>query len=67
MSLFNEVETECDVNVSDDTGETVRVKEHTRKKKPTNDEKLGDIPVEDVVIELPKEDQVCPLLTSCDF
>lgn len=60
MSLFNEVETECDVNVSDDTGETVRVKEHIRKKKPTNDEKLGDIPVEDVVIELPKEDQVCP-------
>ena len=35
------------------------VKQHTRKKKKNNKEKFKDPPVEEVLVELPPEEQIC--------
>lgn len=59
LNLFNEAE----VELSNQEPEAV-VKEHTRKKKTTYDDKFKGIPVNTVVIELPEEEQFCPVCNT---
>lgn len=58
MSLFNEAEAEYDENAPEPEILT-EVKAHSRKKKATNDEKYGSLPVKEVILELPDEDLIC--------
>jgi len=58
LSLFNEAEVEQDPGAPEP--ETTIVKSHNRKAKTTNAEKLKGIPVEQVILELPQEEQLCP-------
>ena len=60
MSLFNEAEVECDDANPENVEDVIDVKSHTRKKKPTNNEKYDGIPVRDVVVELPEVNRICP-------
>lgn len=60
MSLFNEAEVECDDANPENVEDVIDVKSHTRKKKPTNNEKYDGIPVRDVVVELPEANRICP-------
>ena len=57
LSLFNEAEAEQDSGVLE--GQLIR--EHTRKKKATNEEKFKDIPSVREVIELPEEERICAI------
>jgi len=54
--IFNEAEAEV---AAAPPMEEVVVREHKRKKKATLDEKLKGLPVEEILIELPEEEQVC--------
>ena len=60
MSLFNEAEVECDDANPENVEDVIDVKSHTRKKKPTNNEKYDGIPVRDVVVELSEANRICP-------
>jgi len=55
--MFNEPEYHIDN--ADSEEETTIVKEHTRKKKKTNKDKFKDLPVEEILVELPPEEQIC--------
>ena len=55
--LFDEAEYDHDPEVQEE--ETVIIKEHTRKTKRTNKDKFKDLEVEEVVEDLPKEEQNC--------
>lgn len=57
LSLFNEAEAEQ--NPVAPEPETI-VKSHIRSAKTTNAEKLKGIPVEQVILELPEAEQLCP-------
>ena len=59
LSLFNEAEAEQDAKAKEPTEETFTVAAHTRKKKKTLDEKLADLPVEEVLLELPESQRIC--------
>ena len=60
LSLFDEAETTSDESATNPDLETV-VKEHTRKAKTKLAEKLAGIPVEEVPVDIPEEEKVCPL------
>lgn len=60
LNLFDEAETASDESATNPDLETV-VKEHTRKAKTKLAEKLAGIPVEEVPVDIPEEDKVCPL------
>lgn len=51
LSLFNEAEAERDSKAEESTEETFTMATHTRKKKKTLDEKLADLPVEEILLE----------------
>ncbi len=57
LNLFDEAEQEADLSLIEEQ-ETV-IPEHIRKKKATNEERFKGIPVNDVYIELPAEEQIC--------
>ncbi len=57
--MFNEPEYHLDNDSPPEEEETMIVKEHTRKKKQTNKEKFRDLPIEEVLVELSPEEQVC--------
>ena len=58
-SIFNEAEIEQDVKAAEPEPETVQVKAHDRKKKATIDEKTADLPVKQIILELPEDEQIC--------
>ena len=61
-NVFNEEEERFEY--PEDAGETVTViKEHARKTRLTTDRLPMHLPVEEIIHELPKEEQVCP---NCD-
>lgn len=59
LSLFDEAETLQSDDILVPDVETI-VKEHKRKAKTTLEEKLKGIPVEEVVVDIPDEDKICP-------
>ena len=59
LTLFNEAEAEQDPKAAEPTEETFTVAAHTRKKKKTLDEKLADLPVEEILLELPEDQRIC--------
>lgn len=59
FSLFNEAETEQDHKAEDPTPDTILVEAHERKKKRRQEEMLGHLPEEEVLLELPAEQLVC--------
>ena len=56
LSLFNEAETEENAKAPEPTEQTI-VKAHTRNKKRTQEERFGELPHEEVILEL--EDKDC--------
>lgn len=59
MSLFNEVELEADATVSEPFKVNAKGKVTARRKKVRNEQIIGDIPVEEVILSLPEEELVC--------
>lgn len=59
VSLFNEAEVEQDPKAPEPTEKTFMVAAHARKKKRTIDELTAELPVEEVVLELPESQQMC--------
>ena len=59
MSLFNEAESCQDHKAEEPAEETFTVKAHARKKKRTIDELARNLPVEQVVIDLPESKLTC--------
>ena len=59
LNLFNEAEC-CQNEESSVPDIETTVKSHTRKAKTTLAEKLKGIPVEEVIIDVPAEDKICP-------
>ncbi len=60
LGLFNEAEAEQDHKAPEPTEETLTtVKEHKRKPKRTVDELTEGLPVKEVVLDLPEEEQFC--------
>ncbi|MCL2046741.1 MAG: IS66 family transposase [Oscillospiraceae bacterium] len=58
-TLFNEAEVFAVDEDSSDTPQSVVVEKHLRKPKRTKEELAKDLPVEEVVIDLPEEERVC--------
>jgi transposase len=54
--VFNEAEQEADAK----TSEPEHVKEHWRKKRSSSDRIPEDLPVEEILCELPEEEAICP-------
>ena len=59
MSLFNEAEICQDSKAEEPTEETLTVKAHARKKKRTIDELAKNLPVEEIIIDLPESRLTC--------
>ena len=59
VSLFNEAEAEQDPKAQEPTEKTFTVAAHTRKKKRTIDELTAELPVEEIILELPEDQQMC--------
>ena len=59
MSLFNEAESCQDHKAEEPAEETFTVKAHARKKKRTIDELAKNLPVEEIVIDLPESKLTC--------
>lgn len=59
LNLFDESETARDESAAEPDLEAV-IKEHTRKTKTKLAEKMAGIPVEEVPVDIPEEEKVCP-------
>jgi len=59
ISLFNEAEEEKAVLEPEPQIEEVIIPKHTRKKKRSYDEIYKDLPVEEVIYDIPEEDKTC--------
>ena len=59
MSLFNEAETEQDPKAEEPTEETFMVAAHKRRKKKTLEEKIAELPVEKIILDLPEDQRTC--------
>ena len=59
MNFFNEAESCQDNKAEEPTEETFTVKAHARKKKRTIDELAKNLPVEEVMIDLPESQRTC--------
>ena len=59
MNFFNEAEDCQDHKAEEPTEETFTVKAHARKKKRTIDELAKNLPVEEVIIDLPESQRTC--------
>lgn len=61
LNLFNEAEAEAEKAGPDPSEEElVTVKEYTRKKKPTMEEKFAGLPVKKVYLDVPEDQRTCP-------
>ena len=59
MSLLNEAEIWQHSKAEEPTEETLTVKAHARKKKRTIDELAKNLPVEEIIIDLPESRRTC--------
>lgn len=59
LALFNEVEMAQNVKAPEPTENTLMVAAHSRKKKRTIDELTADLPVEEIILELPEDQLTC--------
>ena len=59
ISLFNEAEKERTVLTPEPRIEEIIIPKHTRKKKRSYDEIYKDLPVEEVIYDIPEEDKTC--------
>lgn len=59
LQLFNEAEAAQDAKAPEPTEETFTVKEHERKKKRTAEELTENLPVKEILLELPEELRQC--------
>ena len=59
MNFFNEAEDCQDHKAEEPTEETFTVKAHARKKKRTIDELAKNLPVEEVIFDLPEAQRTC--------
>ena len=59
MNFFNEAEDCQDHKAEEPTEETFTVKAHSRKKKRTIDELAKNLPVEEVIFDLPESQRTC--------
>ena len=59
LSVFNEAETEQDPKAPEPDEKTIIVPEHKRKPKRSLEDKIKELPSEDVILELPEEEAVC--------
>lgn len=57
--VFNEVEAESDTSAPEPDAEDVLIKARLRRKKPTFEERYGNLPTVKVVHELPEDQRVC--------
>lgn len=58
LNLFNEAEAEqTDPDPSEE--EFITVEKHTRKKKATNEDKFGHLPVEEVILDVDEDKRIC--------
>lgn len=59
LSLFNEAEKERTPLEPEPEPEEVIIPKHTRKKKRSYDEIYKDLPIEEVIYDIPEEDKLC--------
>ena len=59
LSVFNEAELEQDPKAPEPDEKTIIVPEHKRKPKKSLEDKIKELPSEDVILELPEEEAVC--------
>ncbi len=59
INLFNEAEQEADYSLPEE--DVTIIKEHTRKKKATNEERFKGIKTEERIIPLSDEEKICPV------
>ena len=59
LNLFDEAENEADPSVPD-PDEVIEVKGHSRKAKTTNADKYAGLKVNEVILEIPEEERICP-------
>ena len=59
LRMFNEAEAAQDVKAPEPTEETFTVQEHTRKKKRTAEELTENLPVKEIILELPEAQRQC--------
>lgn len=59
LNIFNEAEAEQDPKAPEPDEKTILVPEHKCKKKKTLDEKIAELPSEDVIIDLPDDKKNC--------
>ena len=60
LSVFNEAELEQDPKAPEPDEKTIIVPEHKRKPKKSLEDKIKDLPSEDVILELPEDERYCP-------
>lgn len=58
-SFFDEAENEADPDAAE-PDDVIEIKPHTRKKKRSYKDKYANLPVRDVILELPESDRICP-------
>lgn len=59
LGIFNEAEKEQDHKVEEPKPETILIEAHERKKKRSQEELMKELPVREVVLELPEDQLVC--------
>ena len=59
LSVFNEAEMEQDSKAPEPDEKTVIVPEHKRKPKGTLEDKIKELPSEDVFLDIPKDEKLC--------
>ena len=59
LGMFNEAEAEQNLKEPEPTEETLTVKEHKRKKKRTIEELTAELPVQEIILDLPDEMKIC--------
>jgi len=62
-SLFNEAESYAD----ESTPEPVMVEKHARKAKRTKEELAKDLPVKEIIVDIPEDEQSCDICESNDL
>lgn len=59
LSVFNEAETEQDPKAPEPDEKTIIVPEHKRKPKKSLEDKIKELPSEEVIIDLPEDERNC--------
>ena len=59
LSVFNEAESEQDPKAPEPDEKTIIVPEHKRKPKKSLEDKIKELPSEDVIIDLPENERNC--------